>query len=390
MKKTILLLLSLLLVSLSCTKQDSVYKEFVVEGGRIYPAKAVNVKAIAGFKRVTITWDKPTDPAVKTTRLYWNNYQDSVDVAYVNGKAEHTIMNLEDRSYTFWIRNFDVNNNRSLDVEISASPYGDNWLISHAERTFRQAKDYGDSTVISFSNSTYQMAATKLRYINNNGEKVESSNISPEDNSIVLYDVKPGKLIEFKSAFVPDGGVDTVWTVSWTKADRPVVYPLDTKDWTVEATSGQINGEYTPDLIFDGIRDINTSRYYSSRQTSNRRDFPKILSIDTHKDGEQYVITDFDFWLDPTNKNNRFIKDFAFYVGDTEFDADAGADYADLFGSYVIRSSLVRDNPYSEVTIRNAIAGRYIALAFISSFSGYGYIDLWELVPYGYLESEVE
>ena len=114
MKKTILLLLSLSLVLFSCTKQDSVYKEFVVEGGRIYPAKAINVQAIAGFQRVTIKWDKPTDPAVKTTRLYWNNYRDSVDVAYVNGKAEHTITDLEDRSYTFWVRNFDANNNKSL------------------------------------------------------------------------------------------------------------------------------------------------------------------------------------------------------------------------------------------------------------------------------------
>lgn len=390
MKKTILLLLSLSLVLFSCTKQDSVYKEFVVEGGRIYPAKAINVQAIAGFQRVTIKWDKPTDPAVKTTRLYWNNYRDSVDVAYVNGKAEHTITDLEDRSYTFWVRNFDANNNKSLDVEISASPYGDNWLISHAERSFRQAKNYGDSTVVTFSKSTFQMATTKVRYFNKAGNKVESRGIGPEEDAIVLYDAMPGKYIDFKSAYVPDGGVDTVWTASWTKADRPIVYPLDTKDWTIKATSGQINGDYVPELVFDGLRDVNTSRYYSSRQTANRRDFPKILSIDTHKDGEQYVITDFDFWLDPTNKNNRFIKDFAFYVGDSEYDPDAGADYADIFGNYVLRTSLVRDDFYSEVTINKAVAGRYIALAFISSFSGYGYIDLWELVPYGYLESEAE
>jgi hypothetical protein len=42
------------------------------------------------------------------------------------------------------------------------------------------------------------------------------------------------------------------------------------------------------------------------------------------------------------------------------------------------------------MNLRASKAGRYMALVFTNSYNTSGYIDLWELVPYGYIASEAE
>ena len=60
MKKIYLIFITALaLVMSSCGKQDTVYKEFVKEGGFIYPAKAINLTADRGFQRIVLNWEVP-------------------------------------------------------------------------------------------------------------------------------------------------------------------------------------------------------------------------------------------------------------------------------------------------------------------------------------------
>ena len=52
MKKHIILSVAVLaLAAAACTTQDDIYKEYVVAGGRIYPAKAVNVVLVGVLSR---------------------------------------------------------------------------------------------------------------------------------------------------------------------------------------------------------------------------------------------------------------------------------------------------------------------------------------------------
>ena len=106
-----------LTLAASCAKQDTVYKEYLKEGGYIYPAKAINASVEKGYQRITLKWEAPMDPSLRTAKVFWDNRTQSRDFNYADypaGKLEATIDNLEDRSYTFEIVNFDEAGNKSL------------------------------------------------------------------------------------------------------------------------------------------------------------------------------------------------------------------------------------------------------------------------------------
>ena len=263
----------------SCTSQDDIYKEFVKDGGLIYPAKAADVKSETGFNKVTLFWPVPKDPSVRSARIYWDNKTDSIDLNYSDftDTVSVKIVNLDDRSYTFTIVNFDKFGNKSMESDLTATPYGKNWLSTHEERQFKHAWVDGTTATVQLTESTSEMVATKFRYKNLDGEWVEfGPRMTPREDNYKLTNTMRGKYFEFSSGFLPSDGRDTAW-MEWTKSSYPIVYPLDTKDWTVTATTGGTMEENTPDKIFDGIADAN-HRWHST--AGNK--FPKKLSIATN------------------------------------------------------------------------------------------------------------
>lgn len=249
----------------SCTSRDDIYKEFIKDGGYIYPAKAANITSETGFQKVTLFWPVPKDPSLRSARVYWDNYTDSLDLNYsdFSDTVSVTITNLADRSYTFDIVNLDKLGNKSIAAEKSATPYGMNWLSTHEERQFKHAWVDGTTATVQLTESTSEMVATKFRYKNLDGEWVEfGPRMTPREVNFKLTNAMRGKYFEFSSGFLPSDGRDTAW-MEWTKSSYPIVYPLDTKDWTVTATTGGTMGENTPDKIFDGIADAN-HRWHST------------------------------------------------------------------------------------------------------------------------------
>ena len=130
--KKIIAIICFAAAAFSCAKQDSVYKEFIVEGGHVYPAKVKVLNALSGFQRIALEWEKPFDPSLKSAKVYWDNYSQSLDVDYAqfaDGNVSVLINDLEDRAYTFDVVNFDDKGNRSLAQELSVTPFGNNWLL---------------------------------------------------------------------------------------------------------------------------------------------------------------------------------------------------------------------------------------------------------------------
>ena len=114
MKKLILILTAALALA-SCAKQDAIYKQFVKEGGIIYPAKPINVVARRGYQRVVLKWDAPMDPSLRTVKVFWDGTSHSQEFNYADypgGSIETVVDNLEDRSYTFSIVNYDGDGNK--------------------------------------------------------------------------------------------------------------------------------------------------------------------------------------------------------------------------------------------------------------------------------------
>ncbi len=376
----------------SCGRQDTVYKPFVKEGGYIYPAKPIELKATSGYQRILLEWDAPMDPSIRTTKLFWDNYSDSLVFSasdYQDGSLQVWVTDLDDRSYTFDVVNYDAAGHKSLATEITTTPFGESWLLSHAERSFVIAKMDGDDAVVTMSKSTDEMVATKFRYKMTDGTVVESDYLGPEETELHLPNALRGKKIEFKSAFLPANGIDTVWFMSWQPSKTPIFSKLDTQNWTVEATKGQVYSTYTADKIFDGVI-ASANRWHSSRTASTAKVFPKVLSIDTGvESGSEYALSSLVFHQSTSGQTYRYIRDVLVFVGDSPFDPN-DADPVDNYGTPVFNETLIRSEADVEVTLKPITAGRYLAIVFTNSFSSSGYVDLWELSPYGYVASDVD
>jgi len=383
LKASIFATVAVLALVTSCTSQDDIYKEFIKDGGYIYPAKAANISTETGFQKVTLFWPVPKDPSLRSARVYWDNYTDSLDLNYSDftDTVSVTITDLADRSYTFDIVNFDKLGNKSIAAEKSATPYGMNWLSTHTERQFKHAWVDGTTATVQLTESTSDMVATKFRYKNVDGEWVEfGPRMTPREVNFKLPNAMRGKYFEFSSGFLPSDGRDTAW-MAWSKSSYPIVYPLDTKGWTVTATTGSTMGDNTPDKIFDGITDAN-HRWHSTASNT----FPKILSIDTNCEaGKEPTYKTFSMARNPS-MGLRYIQWFQIFTGNTPFNPDE-KNFASVFGTPICSSQLYwGDNPGS----RNCTmeSGRYIAIVFTNSRNKQGYLDLWELTVWGYIEAD--
>ncbi len=380
----------------SCGSQDEIYKEWVKKGGYDYPAKAINLSSVSGYQNVIVSWEKPMDPAVMTARLFWDNYAKSIDIDYADypdGKVSMLVGDLEDRSYTFDIVNYDDAGNQSLASEITVSPYGDGWMVSRSERTVNLARMEGRNAKIVMSKSTDEMIATRFRYKNLQDEWVECETIlKPGETEVTFKDALKGKRFEYSSSFCPSEGKDTVWR-AWTKSEDGISYQLDGSRWNVAVTNGQVNGNNTPEKIFDGRFDRSSYSWHSSKSDNNRLLFPKILSIDTMvSPGEEYAFTGFTFYENTSSSSMRYIKNYVTYVGSKAYDPN-DADYQEEghYGIPFLGGTLSTSEPLYSVNSTKGASGRYLAIVFMDSWNGVdGFIDLWELVPYGYIPSQAD
>lgn len=391
---SILLTVGVAVALSSCGGQDEIYKEWVKKGGYDYPAKAVNLSSVIGYKSVIINWEKPMDPAVTTATLFWDNYasSQSIDYAdYPDGKVSMEVGNLEDRSYTFDIVNYDAVGNKSLAAEITVSPYGDSWMVSRSERTVTSSRMDGRDAKIVMSKATDEMVATRFRYKNLQDEWVECETIlKPGENEVTFPNALRGKRFEYSSSFCPAAGKDTVWS-HWTKSVDGISYALDGKRWNVAVTKNQYFGINVADNIFDGNKDLSAFSWHSSKSDATKNIFPKILSVDTQKAfGEEYSFTRFEFYEHPDQPTLRYIKDIVIYVGSTYYDPDDN-DYLNHYGIPFIGTQFSTEGKVSTASATQGASGRYFSIVFKNSWNTKdGFIDLWELVPYGYIPSQAD
>lgn len=391
MKKIIFTLMFVAALS-ACGKQDTVYKPFVKEGGYIYPAKPIDLKATSGYERILLEWNAPMDPSIRTTKLFWDNYTDSLTFSsadYKDGSLQVWVKDLSDRSYTFDVVNYDAKGNKSLATEITTTPFGESWLLSHAERSALVATMEDEDAVVTMSKATDEMVATQFRYKTDDGSVVISDYMKPEEVVFRLPKALKGKKFEFRSAFLPANGIDTVWFMSWQKSQNPIFYKFEAKDWEVTATKGQVYSTNTPEKIFDGVI-ASANRWHSSRTTSGAKVFPKVLSIDTGVEkGGEYTFTSLVFSQSTSSQTYRYLREVLVFIGDEPYDPN-DEDPVSNFGTPVFVGTLVRTDADLPVEIKPATKGRYLSLVFTNSYNSSGYLDLWELTPYGFRASEVD
>lgn len=397
MKKNLYFLLVILILTglHSCKDQDQVYQEFVKLGGYVYPEKTNNLTARAGYKRVKLAWDAPKDPSVKSAKIYWNNGTEVIDIDY-SGHSDPTverfIEELEERTYTFELVNFDSNGNQSMKTEITVMPYGENWLLTHAERTIYTAEVEGQDAQIVTGYGTDEMIETRFRYLNRDGETVVLDEVlDASTNRITLPNAKNGVRFEFSSSYAPMDGLDTIWNV-WSRSIDPIAGLLDCRAWGIQVTTGQVwDNSFLPYKALDGI--IDRDHRWCSAQGALATVFPKIMTIDSEKDS--YFINKIAMYQDQATLNRRFAKSVEIYWGNEPFDPDAGGGYESSpgFAAAIAAGNLQKTTFYfSTGTFTRRWTEmqnfRHLAIVWKDSRSTSGWIDLWEIEFYGYDSAE--
>jgi hypothetical protein len=200
----------------SCDSMDSVYKDFIKDGEIIYPGKADSVLTYPGNYRIKLSWLLMTDPTIASSKIYWNNYTDSTEIAFQRTKGIDTVdvilNDLDERIYTFIIYNFDSYGNKSVPTEISGPVYGENYRKSLALRGILNFGYDDGNLLIDWAETEATSLGDEFVY-NDNAGSSHSVFVPVDEFQTVIDDFVPGTEFKYRSFYIPDTlAIDTFAT----------------------------------------------------------------------------------------------------------------------------------------------------------------------------------
>jgi len=216
------LLLLLLTLIISCTKDDLAFKEFLKDGEMVYPGRVANIITKPGNLRTALWWNPSPDPSVTKYVVYWNNNGDSAVVNSTTHNPLDTVKvilsNLKEYTYTFTVYSYDAQGHRSIPIEArNVRVFGPLYQSGLLNRPYNATNPYvvnsNGSVQLNFNTPDTINVNTIERYTNNAGTSVDKI-LLPKDTAITLTDYKAGTDILYKSAFIPGKGSLDIFTVS--------------------------------------------------------------------------------------------------------------------------------------------------------------------------------
>jgi hypothetical protein len=271
-----ILVLSLALSAITaCEKTDRTYKDFVVPGGLTYVGKANSPIAHTGRNRIKISWLRGADPNIANAKIFWNNFNDSVEVAIPsNGDTiSYIINNLPEKNYNFVIKTYDNKGHSSVPVEIFSASYGDVYQESLLSRPVNESILYSDSLSIiwggaDISNGAY---ATDVKYTDTLG-KEQVKRFAANLPTSTLTDLKSGTKYMTRTVYLPDSSsIDTFYT-SFVESKTS---SLSQKDWKIIDFSTQHPGD--ENLVTHMIDGKPDTRWHSWVGNSS---YPHFFTVD--------------------------------------------------------------------------------------------------------------
>ncbi|WP_270087925.1 DUF4998 domain-containing protein [Sphingobacterium sp. SYP-B4668] len=374
MNRYILYILSTILALSACKQMDSEYKDFIVPNGHIYLQKADSLKAYPGYYKLRLKWMKPKSPTVKYAMVYWNNNTDSLKVEW--GANDDTLvvnlLELNETTYTFYIKNFDDQGNVSLPSEITGTPYGTNYLIGATDRIYISALRNTEGVgTINWGAKTSDLVYTEVRYTSMDGtKKIVRTNVDQDITK--CPDVKPGELFEYRSFFSPRNGIDPI-PREWQTSEKPFLYKYPRTDWTIQARNGHHawgdGGGGQPALLLDG----NMSTGWHS--TAAGAPLPQVVVADM----KESLTMDNIIIYPPSQVNWRYMNKVNIYISDNPLAAE---EPSPSWGSPVASATYTGGDSF-KITFDSPKKGRYMAIVFLDSKTN-TYISFMELEAYGY------
>ena len=377
MKKYLLFIFISILGFSACKEMDSEYKEFLIPNGKVYPQKADSLKTFPGNNKLRLQWLKPKSPRVIYSWIYWNNYQDSMKVDYSQevDTIIVDILNLQEITYTFYIKNYDVDGNVSIPSEGVGTPYGDNYFITANDRTYTSATRSTDMIgTINWGPKTLDLIYTEIKYQNSAGT-YKTIRVLPSESTSIIPDIKPGVNFEYRSIFVPNKGIDTVRR-EWRTSDMPFMVKFARDTWTAVAKGGNHNwgdgGGGQPSLLFDGNR---ATGWHSHVSTA----LPQCVVVDMKS---PHVLDNLLIYP-PAPTNWRYMKDVEIYVSDEPMDPNASGIPLASWGTPAAKVQYTGGESL-KIAFPTPQTGRYVAILFKNTSTTNPYVSFMEFEAYGF------
>ncbi|MFN0257276.1 DUF4998 domain-containing protein [Pedobacter ureilyticus] len=207
---------------ISCTKDDTQFKDFLKDGETVYPGKVLKVTQKAGNLRTGLWFNPSPDPSITKYVVKWNNNTDSMVVNATTHNPLDTIKviipNLSEYTYTFTVYSYDAQGNRSIPVEVpNVRVYGSLYQGALLNRPYNATTPYvlnsDGSLLLNFSTPDTINVGTVIRYTNTSNATTEKT-LAAKDNSILINDYKAGTDVQYKSSYIPLKGSLDVFAVS--------------------------------------------------------------------------------------------------------------------------------------------------------------------------------
>ena len=274
---------------IGCKEMDGKYKDFVVPGGLEYVGKPNQVKVYPGKNRLMLKWLKGSDPKIAVTRVYWNNYADSLELSIDPAKdtVEVLIEDLEEKNYSFFLRSFDNEGNASVPLEVMARVYGSKYANNLLNRGLNRLEmDVSGRVSLNWglANLTSGAVATQVSYTSTSGAAKTKLFPATEESS-VIEDFKAGEPLRFRTVYIPDTlAIDTFYT----EYDQGSHFYFDKKDWSIaDFSSEHPGGDNTVRNVIDGTAG---TRWHSLAGGSS---YPHHVTIDM---GVEHLLTQVGVW----------------------------------------------------------------------------------------------
>lgn len=264
MKYTIFVIFIGIIVGFSsCDSQTSIYEDYVVPNGLIYPGPAQNPIAYPGDKRIKISWLRGTDPRVQKARIFWNNYTDSVElpVAANIDTVSYIIDPIAENTYSFFIHTYDDEGNMSVPIELSGTVYGDNYRNLLTNRLLKSTYYDGQDLKLNWGIAESTEAGISLSWKDTNGNN-QTMNVDPLETETLLpfFDIDMPLL--YSTTYKPDSlAIDLFQAITVEKMIDPETF-IPKTTWVAKTLPGDmgINGSYPLSRFWDG----NTTNFMHS------------------------------------------------------------------------------------------------------------------------------
>ncbi|MCJ8164316.1 DUF5013 domain-containing protein [Pontibacter sp. E15-1] len=110
----------------SCSKWDD-FKEYTKDGEIVYTGKLDSVEVFSGKGRVMLRGEFNADPKIRMTKIYWNDYKDSIEFQteeVSKGAIFEKTFAVDEGVKSFVIYNYDGAGNRSVAVNAVGTSFG--------------------------------------------------------------------------------------------------------------------------------------------------------------------------------------------------------------------------------------------------------------------------